>query len=126
MDKDEITKRLDEAAKAYADISNDILKLEECMGVRISIEITNLMGMAQVSVDVKTSPKGMKLDAHDMPPEVKEAIKSLAASFKDEEPAKPASEQVDDLLAKHGFKSQGDTPKDETPPPVEGPPAPEK
>ena len=117
MDKDEITKRLDEAAKVYADISNDILKLEECMGVRINIQITNLMGMAQVEVNVKTSPKGMKLDANDMPPEVKEAIKSLAASFKDDEPAKPAAEQVDDLLAKHGIKSQEskEQPKQEPP-----------
>ena len=55
MDKEEIRAKLVELGNQVAEISNEIIKLENGPVVRISITVTNVGGVAQVGIQAETA-----------------------------------------------------------------------
>jgi hypothetical protein len=99
--KEEITKRLEEIATMIAKETNKILQLENCMASQVGILITNVMGVCQVSVDVKTTPTG---DAALFEKVIQDIAEKVGIPVKDPKQdagvvdAKLAPEMVDELI----------------------------
>jgi hypothetical protein len=55
MDKEQIQDELSKVGHRLAELAAEISKLERCFGVRIDMDITSVMGAAQISINVKTS-----------------------------------------------------------------------
>ena len=101
MSKEEISAKLKALCKEMADITSEITDNEDCAACMIVVEITNVMGVCGVTMDVKHSESGGK-------EKVLDAIKNLRDAIGDptqyghkeesEEPLKPSSEMVEDLL----------------------------
>ena len=101
MSKEEISAKLKALCKEMADITSEITDNEDCAACMIVVEITNVMGVCGVTMDVKHSEAGGK-------EKVLEAIKNLRDAIGDptqfshkdepEEPVAPPSEMVETLL----------------------------
>jgi hypothetical protein len=57
MKKEEIRAELTKLANKVAELTEAILRLEECWGVRVTIDVTNIRGKAKIKLDVKTSAR---------------------------------------------------------------------
>ena len=57
MDREAIGEELKAMATRMAEISNEIAKDENAFGVRITLNVVNVAGVCQVSIDAKTSGK---------------------------------------------------------------------
>jgi hypothetical protein len=101
MEKEEISAKLKELAKGIADITNEIMTTEDCAACLIVMEITNVMGVCGVTLDVKHSERGGKEKVLDAIKNLRDAIGDPTQfSHKDEpdEPVAPPSEMVETLL----------------------------
>lgn len=95
--KDDINKRLGEIGHQLSAISGEIIALEGVPAARIDMRVINIGGAARVhiSADIPSSESLL----HEVIGGIVEALAQQGATGP-VEPAKPAAEQVDDVLSK--------------------------
>ena len=111
MSKEEISAKLKELAKQVADVTNEIMEGEDCAACMIIMEITNVMGVCGVTLDVKHSERGGKEKVIDAIKNLRDAIgdpTQFSGGKTEEGPVTPPSEMVEELLKDlRGKKDEG-------------------
>ena len=113
MSKEEISAKLKALFKEMADITSEITDNEDCAACMIVVEITNVMGVCGVTMDVKHSESGGKEKVLDAIKNLRDAIGDPTQYSKGEKaeegPVTPPSKMVEDLL--RDLRGKKDEPK---------------
>jgi hypothetical protein len=94
MNKDDIQDELKRIAHRMGELSCEIMKMDNCVSATVGIRIDNILGVANVHIDCKTSEKGSLDNPVDAIPE--EAFAAAAdAGIPAEELKKQIAEMAD-------------------------------
>jgi len=96
MSKDEISAKIRELAGQLAELTCEVMALENCAACKLTVEMTNVMGVVQVSQNIQTSQPG---DIETLQAAAKKFMEEKGIPKEEAAPARPASEQVDEVLA---------------------------